>query len=106
MHTNSLKAWRECREVFSKRELLILHFFDERKECSFTDREVMKELGFSEPNAVRPRISDLINGNPRHDGGFLEECGDCVCQVTNVTVRLVRMAKPQMEKVEQAKFDF
>lgn len=49
-----------------------------------TDREVMHGLGFVEPNAVRPRISELI------DARLAEECGDVVCAATGQRVRTVR----------------
>lgn len=52
-------------------------------------------------NAVRPRISDLINGNSRHNGGFIEEVGDCKCSVTGKTVRLVRIALVKEDKPKQ-----
>lgn len=100
-HPNSLKAWRECKDLFNKRELMVLKFLDDRRDRSFTDREIMDGLGFGEPNSVRPRISDLINGNKRHGGGFIEEIGSCQCSVTKVTVRLVRIARPPLRKEEQ-----
>lgn len=51
-----------------------------------TDREVMRGLGFVEPNAVRPRISELI------DARLVEECGERVCATTGQRVRVVRSA--------------
>ena len=48
-----------------------------------TDREVMRGLGFVEPNAVRPRISELI------DAGLVAECGERVCATTGQRVRVV-----------------
>ena len=106
MHTHSLMAWRECRDLFSRRELMVLHFLDGHKDRSFTDREIMQSLGFVEPNAVRPRISDLVNGNTRHEGGYVEECGSCLCDVTNKTVRLVRIARPKPKQEVQTGFPF
>lgn len=51
-----------------------------------TDREVMRGLGFVEPNAVRPRISELI------DARLVVECGERVCATTGQRVRVVRAA--------------
>ena len=44
----------------------------------------MKRLGYSDPNAVRPRITELIKK------GFLEESGVIVCAFTKKRVRMVR----------------
>lgn len=49
-----------------------------------TDREVMRGLGFTDMNAVRPRISELI------DARLLVECGEKRCAQTRQVVRLVR----------------
>jgi hypothetical protein len=95
MHTNSINAWRECQELFSNRELMILNFLEVHKTEEFTDREIMCRLGFSDPNAVRPRITGLISGTPKHDGGFVEEAGNIVCPITNKTVRIVKVAAPK-----------
>ena len=65
MHTNSINAWRECQELFSNRELMILNFLEVHKNEEFTDREIMCRLGFSDPNAVRPRTAC---GTPKHGG--------------------------------------
>lgn len=48
-----------------------------------TDREVMCMLGFTDPNAVRPRISEGIRA------GLIRECGKRVCEWTGKTVRIV-----------------
>ena len=96
MHNNSTKAWHECQELFSKREFIILHFLETHKGEAFTDREIMTALGFSgDPNSVRPRITGLIHGTPKHDGGFVEEAGNIVCPITNKTVRIVKVAAPK-----------
>ena len=69
MHINSLTAYREERERLSGRQALIYELLSETN-TAMTDREVMKKLGYSEPNAVRPRNTELIKK------GFLEESGE------------------------------
>lgn len=49
-----------------------------------TDRECMRGLGFTDMNAVRPRISELI------DARLVVECGETRCAVTGQRVRRVR----------------
>ena len=48
-----------------------------------TDREVMAGLGFSDPNAVRPRITELVAA------GVLVEDGEVLDPVTDRMVRRV-----------------
>ncbi len=68
----------------AKRAAAILAWLAEHGPA--TDREVMRGLGFVEPNAVRPRISELI------DAGLVAECGERLCVTTGQRVRLVRTA--------------
>lgn len=49
-----------------------------------TDRDVMRGLGFTDMNAVRPRISELI------DARLLVECGKRRCATTAQAVRIVQ----------------
>jgi len=83
MHINSLTAYREEGERLSGRKALIYELLSETN-TALTDREVMKRLGYSDPNAVRPRITELIKK------GFLEESGVIVCAFTKKRVRMVR----------------
>ena len=74
---------------FSRREKEILAIF-RSKAGSFTDREIMLGLGFTDPNCVRPRITELINR------GVLEECGSLIDHHTGKRVRKVRLVlRPQ-----------
>tara|TARA_X000001388_G_scaffold28812_1_gene20349 strand:- start:342 stop:620 length:279 start_codon:yes stop_codon:yes gene_type:complete len=82
MHNNSLKAYYEEKPKLSKRSKDIYNFFKEN-ERMYTDREVQLALGFSEPNQVRPRITELIKT------GMLTEMGKTKCKYTNKTVREV-----------------
>lgn len=93
MHANSIIAYYENRFEFSKREMEILGclFLNPR---DWTDREIRDALRYSDMNAVRPRISELI------DKGALEECGSVICPVTGKRVRQIRIRehnRPQME---------
>ena len=83
MHINSLTAYREEREQLRGRQALIYELLSETN-TAMTDREVMSKLGFSEPNAVRPRITELIKK------GFVEESGVIICAFTKKRVRMVR----------------
>ena len=83
MHINSLTAYREEGERLSGRKALIYELLSETN-TALTDREVMLKLGYSDPNAVRPRITELIKR------GLIEEFGSKVCVSTRKTVRRVR----------------
>lgn len=52
----------------------------------FTDRQMMKALELPEPNAVRPRITELVQI------GLLIECDQTVDQWTGKKVRVCRAA--------------
>ena len=56
-------------------------------------RQIMKALGFTDANTVKPRITELI------DKGILEECGSVRDPETGKRVRLVRIKKtPQPQE--------
>ena len=90
VHENSLAAHGELKSEgkLSKRELVIFAEFEDWG-ASYTDREIMNRCGFSDMNAVRPRITELIKA------GKLLECGHIRCPVTGKRVRLVRLAPIQ-----------
>ncbi len=90
MHQNSLLAFFENGPRLSKRAKAIVALLesDAMQHLGRTDRMVMTALGFSDPNAVRPRITELI------DMGLLEECGDCRDSVSGQRVRRVRLKRP------------
>ena len=85
LHQNSLEAyWSGQVGEFSRREKEILAIF-RSKAGTFTDREIMLGLGFTEMNCVRPRITELIQR------GVLEEVGSLIDNVTQKRVRRVRL---------------
>jgi hypothetical protein len=79
MHTNSLNAFHAA--TFTVRELEIINAI--QKYGSSTDRQIKDILGFTDMNAVRPRISELIIK------GKLEERGSQHDPVTKRNVRIV-----------------
>jgi hypothetical protein len=81
IHSNSLSAHREEKSKLSKRAEAIYAWILERGPK--TDREVMQGMGFSEPNAVRPRLTELVAA-----GRLMEVCSR-KCPVTGKTVRVL-----------------
>ncbi len=60
-----------------------------------TDREIAAKLGFSDLNAVRPRITELIAL------GLVVEMGSVSCEVTGKTVRTTRALS--LDEIEAAR---
>lgn len=91
IHQHSREAYYAERDKLGKRAQMIRDWIVAHGPA--TDRDVMRWLGFSEPGAVRPRITELIGI------GALEECGSIKCGVTGKTVRLVRATDTQKQMV-------
>lgn len=89
IHANSHAAYHQERKKLSRRAMLILAWIDLNGQ--HTDREVMRGMGFSDMNSVRPRITELV------DAGQLVEVRDVRCPVTRKTVRVVGRPPKQME---------
>lgn len=91
MHRNSLFALQQQRDSgkLSQREQLILQVLekDTMQYLGRTDRMIMTKLGFTDPNSVRPRITEMI------EKGWLEEWGTTKDPATGMTVRRVRIKK-------------
>ena len=87
MHENSLEAYEEERERLRSRSQKILGIY----AGAMMDRDVKEALGFGDMNAVRPRITELV------DKGLLVECGKTVDPSTRRTVRLTRLAHTAQE---------
>lgn len=92
MHDNSLAAYRAEGPKLSRRALAVLAWVAEHGP--HTDREVMRGMGFTDPNAVRPRITELIDANK------LMEVGDVTCPVTRKTVRRVDLRRARWKQQE------
>ena len=93
MHKNSLAAFNSLDTKTRKHIILRLYELHGPQ----TDRQILQKLDFYDMNAVRPRISELI------DEGILKECGDTLDEETGRTVRVVRV-KLQSEITQQELF--
>lgn len=83
LHPNSLEAYHDGRrDLFPRRSTEILAVLATLGEAS--DRDVCQHLGFTDMNAVRPRVTELI------DAGVLEEVA---CRIDPVTERRVRVVR-------------
>lgn len=88
MHQNSLDTYQQDFAKLTKRARLVLQTLHLAKSPK-TDRQIMKamfKLGHIrslEPNAVRPRITELIKAKQ------VEEVGSITCPETRKPVRLV-----------------
>ncbi len=58
LHVHSLEVYRCMLGLFTPRAKRILDLYRERGPM--TDRQVMQKLGYTDMNAVRPRISSLV----------------------------------------------
>jgi hypothetical protein len=56
-HRNSLASWRSLNPAARTQAILAVY---RGSMAPLTDREVAERLGFTEMNAVRPRITELI----------------------------------------------
>ena len=81
IHANSIAAYHSSGLMISRRAQMVIDWV--RANGQATDRQVMRGLGFVEPGAVRPRITELIGI------GALREVGSTRCPATGKTVRLV-----------------
>ncbi len=78
LHKNSLAAWRSLNRTARTQAILAAY---RASTCPLTDREVMASLGFHEMNAVRPRITELI------EDGLVVEVYDVTDNATGRKVR-------------------
>jgi len=80
-HPNSREAFHAGAALLGARAKRILA--ELRRNGPGTDRELMKRLGFHDPNSVRPRITELIRA------GLVREAESRQCAVTLRKVRVV-----------------
>ncbi len=96
IHEHSILAYWEGREdLIPKRTRLVVGVLRNARG-PLTDREVMTSLGFVDPNAVRPRITELV------DAGIASEVDRVECPITRKTVRRVKLVRLKAEP----EFDF
>lgn len=88
-HPNSLEAYASEEVKLSTRAQAILSWIE--LHGPHTDREVMVGMGFTDMNAVRPRVSELILA-----GRLMEVCS-VKCEVTGKTVRKVDVRRARQE---------
>jgi len=81
MHANSLAAYREEIERLKGRARQVFDYVALHGRS--TDRQIMVGLAFTDPNMVRPRISELVKM------GLLIECGGRRDPATGKRVRQV-----------------
>lgn len=89
MHRHSLDAYLSEKLHLSARARTIYLWVLEHGRA--TDRQIMRGLGFTDPNAVRPRVTELV------DALLLAEVGETRDAETGKTVRLVDLRKSQGE---------
>ena len=92
VHENSIAAYHADLARLSARAADVLAWIRQHGPC--TDRQAMAGMGFSEPNSVRPRITELI------DLQLLREVGSVRCSVTGKTVRRVDVVPAQRSLFE------
>lgn len=87
IHENSLNTYIEISEDSSKdtRKDLVYNYIYRVKVC--TARDIMKGLGYTDLNMVRPRITELKNE------GLIYECGKVKDFITNKMVSLFTVQK-------------
>jgi len=93
IHDNSREAFHEEHDKLGRRAQAVLDWVKAHGPC--TDRDVMRGLGFTDGNAVKPRISELVQR------GLLEELHTkAICPITHKRVRLVRAAtEPKQQEM-------
>lgn len=84
-HENSIIAYHDTHTERRVRKEAVLAIYQEWPQVRFADREIMIKLGFKDMNAVRPRITELV------DAGVLIECGKIKDGLTKRTVRTTRL---------------
>lgn len=88
MHENSLASFDEGKpHDFTKRQLEIIRLF--RIFGKMTDRETLAASEYTDMNAVRPRITELI------DRAIVCEVSSIICPVTKKRVRVCEIAPPK-----------
>ncbi len=85
MHAHSLRAYASS--DFSDRERAIIHCLGE-SAVPLTAREIAGRLGYADLNAVRPRLTELLEDH------IVAEATRVRCPVTGKTVSTFAIAVP------------
>ena len=88
VHWNSISSYSAVLPSIGQRHQEIIDILE---DTSMTDRQIAEALGYSDLNAVRPRITELVQG------GILRECGTTTCETTGRPVRLVLVVAEAQE---------
>ena len=88
VHWNSISSYSAVLPSIGQRHQEIIDILE---DTSMTDRQIAEALGYSDLNAVRPRITELVQG------GILRECGTTTCETTGRPVRLVLVVAAAQE---------
>jgi len=83
IHKNSLEAFYSSKKSRMTRSHQIINLMLD--EGPRTDRGIKTALGFEDMNAVRPRITELI------EAGTLEEIGTMKDPITKKNVRILQL---------------
>lgn len=81
IHDNSREAYHAEQPKLSRRARLVRDWL--AKNGKATDRDIATGLGFVDMNAVRPRVTELV------DAGIAVEVGSKTCCRTGRRVRVV-----------------
>ena len=92
MHVNSLEAYDACRAELDGRAALVLDWIEQHGDA--TDREVMHGLGFTDPNKVRPRITELVERGMLEESTKVREEGRMVRRTRRRLFRPVLVLEP------------
>lgn len=84
VHEHSRQAYRAERPNLSARAKLVLEWV--RLHPGTTDRDIRAGLGYADMNAIRPRVTELV------EAGKLVEVGARRCPVTGKTVRVLDLS--------------
>lgn len=93
IHQNSAAVYHAEKHRLGERALAILDWV--RANGPATDRQIMRGLHFTDPNTVRPRVTELV------DAGELVQCGTVICDFSYKKVRLVKVTPPPTVKLTQ-----
>jgi hypothetical protein len=96
MHKNSRAAYAAEQETMGRRALACLEAVRELGYA--TDRQVRDHLAMHDMNAVRPRLTELVQA------GWLAECGEVLDFATHKQVRVLRCTTAEERAARAAAF--
>lgn len=97
IHQHSIEAYHGEQPRLTRRAQRIVAWLELHPRK--TDREIMRGLGYSDMNSVRPRVTELV------DAGALVEVGEKRCEVTGKTVRIVDLSLDERGRRQDARME-